>query len=213
MDATGDVGSTGSLDALDVDTNHDSESRAIGFLGKSSSARWIQRAEREVRDEGDDDERTETNIPPIYHTGDPDFFVPAGRGSHEGWKYEMPTLETATKLVDCYFVHVHPDFPIFYKDDFMRKFHYYLENSANSSSEVDRIALCQINCVFAISCTVSHLLAPEYDGDHGDHLVYYYRARDLGLEQQPNDAEASLEYICSLGLLGLYLVSNFYIKR
>lgn len=213
MDARGDVGSTGSLDAIEVDTDRNAETRATGFLGKSSSARWIQRAEKEVCDDGNDDEEKPPEVAPIFYGGDPDLWGPLERGSHDLWKYEMPPPETANRLVDYYFAHVHPDFPILLKDDFMRKFHYYSNNRVSNSPEIDNMVLCQINCVFAISCTISHLTNLEYDGDHRDHLIYYARTRALGLEQQPFNARTSIDFICALGLLGLYLVSNYYINR
>lgn len=213
MDAAGDAGSTGSLDAIDVDTNRDPETRATGFLGKSSSARWIQRAEKEACEDGASDEEAATELPPTFYPGDPDLCEPVDQGSNDSWKYEMPPPETARSMVDFYFVHVHPDFPILFKDDFMRKFQHYSENRVSSPSESDNMALCQINCVFAISCTAIHLIHPEHDGDYRDHLVYYARTRALGLEQQPDNARTSMEYIGALGLLGLYLVSNYYINR
>jgi len=150
----------------------------------------------------------------LYHTGDPDLYEFIHREVSASWKYELPVLETATRLVDSYFLHVHPDFPILSRDEFMRNFRQVTENRERDFSNNDHIMLCQINCVFAISSTFTHLVAIERgEDDHQDHLLYYARARALGLEQQPYGALASLDYICSLGLLALYLVANYYVNR
>lgn len=150
----------------------------------------------------------------LYHTGDPDFYEFIHQEFSSSWKYELPPLETATKLVDSYFMHVHPDFSILSRDEFMRNFKKCTEKREKDFSDVDHIILCQINCVFAISSTFTHLVATER-GQNGyrDHLLYYARTRALGLEKQPYGALASLDYICSLGLLALYLVANYYVNR
>lgn len=205
----GDVGSTGSLDAVAVDTNRDEETRATGFLGKSSSVRWIQRAEQEVHGPSSTDQmKSETAL---YQTGDPDLCEPVEQGDHVLWKYELPEIGIATKLVDTYFDHVHQDFPILSKPSFLQRFHYYTNNRGRIFNEKDHMALCQINCVFAISSTFALLMAENVDPR--GHLVYYARTRALGLEEQPTNAQTSLDYVCSLGLLGLYLVSNHFINR
>lgn len=210
-DAGGDVGSTGSLDAIDVDTSRDLEAQSTGFLGKSSEVRWSQRAEKEVYDDDAELMRAELES---YHTGDPDFYKIIRQKVSPSWKYELPEHETAMKLIDTYFAHVHRDFPILSKDDFIQKFQQCSENREKKFSANDHLVLCQINCVFAISFTFENLTATERnEGDHRNHLIYYARARALGLEQQPYGAVASLEYITPLGLLGLYLAANYYVNR
>lgn len=153
----------------------------------------------------------------MYHTGDPDHWVPVdamNRDIDDPWIYEMPAPQTAARLIDSYFVYVHPDFPILCKDEFMQRFHHYVENRGPGLSKTENMALCQINCVFAIS---SNFLSTTDENDdengHRDHLIYYARIRALGLEHQQDYSETTQDYICALGLLGLYLVSNLYVNR
>lgn len=179
-----EVGSAGSPDAMEVDVE------------------WIQQAKREVN----------CGLP--WLNSDPDHFTPVNWSSNDSWIYQIPALQTAERLIDSYFINVHPDFPIVGKDEFMQRFHHYLDNPGPGLSKADRMALCQINCVFAISLTFLSTSHENNDeNDHPDHLIYYHRAKALGLELQQEYAETTLEYICALGLLGLYLLSNAYVNR
>ena len=219
MDADGDVGSTGSLDATNIDTNQSDETRADGFIGKSSSVNWLRRAKNETVSEksglhpdvikGLATEKTLSIS--NYMTNNTD------QGGIEDMlvnPYEMPPSDVADKLVDSYFENVHTARPFFLVTDFMEAFKTFPRDQSVTLSSKDETWLCLINLVFAIGARLAHLTNADYQGDERDDLLYFARARRLGLDDEHilyKDSE--LQKTTCLGLLVIYLMASNQLNR
>jgi hypothetical protein len=90
--------------------------------------------------------------------------------------YELPPLETAEMLVDCYLKTVHSSFPIV-SDVFKDQFRTY-SNSVKQGRrfQVPKHWQATLNLVFAIGAQYSHLMQAEWQADERDHLIYMTRA-------------------------------------
>ncbi|TAQ89513.1 hypothetical protein B7494_g2172 [Chlorociboria aeruginascens] len=112
-DADTEVGSTGSIDAINVDMDRD-DTRATGHLGKSSSVSWAKRTAEECRQVNGQGFNLAS-----YHTEDADI---ESFDSTSINAYELPAYGLADILVDSYFDHVHNAFPILDRASFVHKY-------------------------------------------------------------------------------------------
>lgn len=218
-DANGDVGSTGSLDATNIDTNRNDDTRAEGFMGKSSSINWLRRAKNETVDEkgevrpdtmaGLAGERTLSVS--NYLTNNTD------QGGIEDLPvnpYEFPPRNVAHALVDSYFETVHPACPFFLKCDFLEAFNSFPREHNAILASKDEAWLSLINLVFAIGARLAHLTNANHQGDERDDLLYFARARRLGLDDDHIlYRDADLQAISCLGLLVVYLMASNQLNR
>jgi hypothetical protein len=62
--ADAEVGSPGSLDVINEDTNRDEHTRAAGFMGKSSAVTWVQRAKMVATHDFEDERRVRRSTSP-----------------------------------------------------------------------------------------------------------------------------------------------------
>lgn len=127
--------------------------------------------------------------------------------------FEWPTSLVALAYVTSYFNSIHSAFPIVYKSGFMAVFNQFPSDSVSSLSSTDRRWLSQINIVFAIGAKFAYLTKAEHRGNEYDHLIFYARAKALGLEHQNYTDRPELDQVSCLGLLGLYLIVDHQINR
>jgi hypothetical protein len=214
----GEVGSTGSLDATNVDPNADTTARATGFIGKSSAVTWIQRAARQSSVNREDSGQPNSQLghgtislpAASYHNQDGDQM---GIEDLEINPYEWPTSAVAHKLVESYFVNVHLSFPVVLRKDFLTTFANFPRGETISLTNAQRRWLCLLNIVFALGARYAHLIDADYRGDHRDHILFFARAKALGMNSQLLYEDAELQRISCLGLLGLYLLANNQLNR
>ena len=131
---------------------------------------------------------------------------------------EMPPLSVGTALAESYFETVHSSFPLVDREAFMdvlvNRFHIRPPLSWN-----ERRWLSVANIIFAIGAKwmyLTRLQTDERSEPHigpGDHIVYYARARSLGLDHRLIMDHPMVEQIQALGILGLYLIVNHQISR
>lgn len=207
-----EVGSTGSLDVINVNTDRD-DTRATGHMGKSSSVAWAKRTADECQ--------PNTNTPPAigkhqtgfvlasYHTEDADveFFDTSNVNC-----FDWPDSELADALVASYFERVHKAFPIVNKLDFMYRYNRFVRGSVDLSVE-DVIWLGALNMIFAISAVYAHLTKSPNRGHYGDHLIYLARAKILCLDQGLLYEDARVLTTSALGLLCLYFITTCRLNR
>ncbi len=215
-EAAAGVGSPGSLDVINEDTNRDERSRAAGYMGKSSAVTWVQRAKEAVaqdpKGEGGLRTSTETTVngtftASTYHGEPADFLVVQ---TDEVNPFEWPAPALAKALVDSYFAHVHVAFPVLLKKDFYKTVNTFPRDHV---SREDQCCLSLINMVFAIGAKFKDLKDSDYRGDDRDHLVYYARARALGMDQRTLNQDPELQHIICLAILGLYLLATDQMNR
>ena len=211
-DVDAEVGSTGSLDVINVDTDRD-DTRGTGHMGKSSSVAWTKRTAQEFRYTTKQDsifgKQDSSFTSASYHTEDADmeYFDT----SHVNM-YDWPELGLADTLMQSYFEHVHHAFPIVDKAKFMFKYRTFARGSSQLSPE-DQIWLGELNAVFAIGAIFAHLTKSPHRSHHHDHLIYCARAKMLCMGQEVLFQDARVATVCALGLLCLYYITTGRLNR
>lgn len=214
--ADAEVGSPGLLDVINEDTNRDEHTRAAGFMGKSSAVTWLQRAKKTAAHDLDDERRVRRSTGPDANRSFTDSTYHAELGDiptanpDEVNALDWPPPTVAKALVDSYFNQVHVSFPILSKNDFYTKFDTFPKDQISTE---DQYWLSVANMVFAIGAKFSHLTNAEFRGDNRDHLVYYARARALGMDQRTLNQDPELQHTSCLGVLGLYLLATDQLNR
>jgi len=213
--ADAEVGSPGSLDVINEDTNRDEHTRAAGFMGKSSAVTWVQRAEKAATHDLEDERRVRRSmgtaangsfIDSTYHAEPGDILTIQ---AEEVNSLEWPPPTVARALVDSYFERVHVSFPILSRNDFYQKFETFPKDQITTE---DQCWLAVANMVFAIGAKFAHLTNADL-GDDRDHLVYYARARALGMDQRTLNQDPEFQHTVCLGVLGLYLLATDQLNR
>ncbi|KAF4627281.1 hypothetical protein G7Y89_g10875 [Cudoniella acicularis] len=183
QDDVEDRGSTGSHDVIDVDIDRD-EARPTGHMGKSSSVAWAKRTAEECRYTDGQEPSAGIQypdlVPPSYHAEDADFeYLDVSNIN----MYERPESKLAEALLQSYFDHVHPVFPILEKESFKFKYNNFRQGSSDASPE-DLIWLGTLNIIFAIMSYYAQLVASPHHGLYHDHLIYCARAKMLCMDQR-----------------------------
>ena len=233
------MGSVGSIDRISEDYNRNPTSRATGFIGKNSELNWIHRLQdgigmwpESVSDgEGWSGDRYESQPPHnqnpnlqnrepregasldntkgvsnyTYHCDDLPLLLPDEVGARE-----LPPSKTALCLLEAYMETVHPAFPIIGKITFESQAHALL-NDVQMDPGPNWLAI--LNLVFAIAAKYSHLVEAEWKGDERDHLVYFARARVLGMHSDGLFDHPDLQRVQISGLMAFYLSSIDQINR
>jgi hypothetical protein len=215
VDADAEIGSTGSLDVINVDTDRD-DTRATGHMGKSSSVAWAKRTAEECEQrsrQGSASGKYESGIAlASYHTEDADIeFFDASHIAPIDW----PDPKTADALVEAYFDHVHEAFPILDRAAFMLRYKGFNRGATDLLKE-DLIWLATFNIVFAIGAVYFNLTTESKDRSrtlHHDHLIFFTRAKALYLDQGLLYEDARIPTTCALGLLGLYFLATCRLNR
>lgn len=212
----------GSLDLLDEDLHINDRARSTGFVGRNSEVQWLRavamaHSERTEEDSGRG-QRKGSYAPGIgceqvssysfwsdNESVDVDFFVDP---------YELPPLETAEHLLECYMSKVHDSFPILpikiFEDQFRKYFAARLNGNAPRLSPKWQAIL---NLVLGIGAKYSHLSKAKFRADNRDHIIYQARARALSLNDTMITSHPDLPQIQSLGLLAFYWLSIGQVSR
>jgi hypothetical protein len=139
------------------------------------------------------------------HSVDVDFFVDP---------YDLPQLETAEHLLNCYMSKVHDSFPILPRKTFEDQFRKYFKALANGNApRLSPKWQAILNLVFAIGAKYSHLSKAKWQADERDHLMYQARARAFGLNETTMTNHSDVPQIQSLGLLAFYWLSVGQVSR
>ncbi|KAF2175302.1 hypothetical protein K469DRAFT_69847 [Zopfia rhizophila CBS 207.26] len=228
------------LDILDEDLHIDEESRATGFHGKNSEVQWLRSLKSRFQRAGrkppgmrhgppsNDDEATTQRIDTVQRrrkssragriprVSSSDFYLDKETIEVDVLfdPFELPPVETAQNLLNCFMNTVQDSFPILSKKLFEDQFHEYYESvrqrRPNKFTERWQAIL---NLVFAIGANYSHLIKADWRGDDRDHLVYQSRARMLGLKGAALISPPDLSLIQITGLLAIYYQSIGHVSR
>lgn len=214
---------TQSEDFLDEDLHKNEFTRATGFVGRASEIHWLRAvtlAQTEYEFDNMGDTTPHGNDP--YDSGsnqmmtsfsywadsesvDVEFFVVP---------YDLPPMDTAERLLQCYMLKVHNYFPILQRKIFEEQFRKYFTvlqngNAPRFSPKWQAI----LNMIFAIGAKYSHLANVGWQADEQDHLIYQARARAFGLDESLVTAHPDLPTIQSVGLLSFYWLSVGQVSR
>ncbi|KAI9879911.1 MAG: hypothetical protein M1830_006578 [Pleopsidium flavum] len=125
------------------------------------------------------------------------------RGTHvKDVDYVLPSRKTANNLTDVYWRVVHPLYPFLDRQDFDDAYQSIWSGSPSNHDE--RMLMCTVNVMFALSCQLSESIQSEQR--EASAKVYFKRAQDL-LNVDLWDV-GSTELIQCLLLMGQYLQST-----
>ncbi|KAL9130029.1 MAG: hypothetical protein Q9217_001674 [Psora testacea] len=212
------VGSNDALDKIDEDFNRTEEAQATGFHGKNSELAWLKRLKTEVlHDTHEDGEgidfrafsQQHSSAPAAlnevtYHCDDLGISPPDPVDS-----LALPPRRIADALFNAYLESVHPVFPIIGKNTFSYQYLGFFNEGRNPASNWRAI----LNLIFAIAAKQAHLVNAPWKGDEHDHLVYFTRARELGLNTESILVHPNMQRVQVTGLMAFYLLAIHQINR
>jgi hypothetical protein len=217
------VGSPGAMDRLAPIVSLGIGSGASGYVGKCSEISWIQRVQEHLSRQHESNAHIFSEVHEDYpHGSHLDYHMDEANllavDEESVDPMEVPPLPIALTLAESYFETVHGSFPLISKDhfinDLVRRFHH-----SPPFSWEQRRWLSMANVIFAVGAKWIYLTRPRSKDVQapnvgaGDHIVYYARARSLGLDHRLILDHPLLEQIQALGILGLYLIVNHQISR
>ena len=199
---------------MEEDINQSEESRATGYIGKSSEVAWMQRLDLETRRQGgtgpfsgDYRQCQDPTKAPIfslnYHLDSADI---SNLGTSSD-PYVLPPKALAYQLISIYLESVHPSFPIIRQDlfaDQVRRL--YLAGSINPGKKW----LAVFNLVLAIGRKHGDLMGQDIQEDAD---VFFARAQSLNIfESVLNDYE-DLQQVQIETLAAFFLLASARINR
>jgi hypothetical protein len=221
------VGSTGSLDRINEDFNRSTKARETGFMGNVSEVSWLHRLQNKLDSQpapavsGPETDGLVPNQRVSAHASQPamDEGV-AGSTYHcddysiiapdQVEMFELPPRHIAEFLLHTYIESVHPTFPMIGKLNFLSQVQNFFNNEQSTPG---RCWLAILNLIFAIAAKYSHLVQADLRGDERDHLIYFTRARLLGMDSESILALPDLQRVQTAGLMSFYLMSVNQINR
>lgn len=217
------VGSPGAMDRLAPVVSLGFGSGASGYVGKSSEIAWLQRAHEKLAEQQSDADFIPTDLDSSHPEGSHwDYHVDEANllavDEDSVDPMELPPLPIATALAEAYFDTVHDSFPLVTKGVFMDVLIHQFHSHA-PFSWARRRWLSTANIIFAIGAKWMYVTRPRSADTQrpiigpGDHIVYYARARSLGLDHRLIMDHPLIEQIQALAILGLYLIVNHQISR
>ncbi|KAJ5308623.1 hypothetical protein N7508_004002 [Penicillium antarcticum] len=205
------IGSLEAVDRVEDDINRTENSRATGFLGKSSEITWLKRLKEEeqqsLKSTPDDDRLSGDRIPPHtinYHLDDLSIDVPEAVQM-----YWVPPREVADRLFETYLLMVHPQYPIINRTQFSVQYRNFFDRTHLPS---DRW-MAVLNMVFAIASNISCNTGIAGPGSARDHLLYMTRARMFGMGGDNLFRHPDLQQVQVEGLIAFHLLSINQINR
>lgn len=201
------------------------EKQTEAFIGQASEERWLQRLEREL---------SQSDLSEINPTVNPSANLDGITGGHRRADkidsfqsptdmdtstigsqidpYGLPVKSAADALVHTYFATIHPFFPIIDKAFFSDQFEEYFTMSESETFK-DHTFIVTLQIVFAIGAVHAHRAGAEWAGDDRDHLLYFARARVLGMETGILGDIVYHGQVQVFGLSGMYFMVTDQINR
>ncbi|OAP58456.1 hypothetical protein AYL99_07546 [Fonsecaea erecta] len=218
--ARSSVGSPGRQGELNHIVSLDFGGGASGFVGKMSEISWIQRGFEIVRGckppdrspwhTAEMDENLATTADFIYFMDDINVL-----SVDEDYvdQYHWPADESLVILSEAFFHSMQGAFHFVLREEFLQRAYSFTGKGTTTSSWGKRRWLALANLVWAIGAKWLQITQlAEGDGD-GDHLIYYARARALGLDHRVMFDHPDIERVQGIGLLAFYLLVNGSITR
>ena len=188
---------------------------AAGFIGKMSAIAWTTRARAYLfqRSTSRADMPQKELEEHDYATQDLNYFIDDTNlllvDEDDVNPLEWPHPDIALTLSKAYFDTLHTCFPFIDKMNFLNTLTHFREGRTSVSWN-ERRWMSMANLIFAVGS--KHLNMGSRDAVP-DHLIYYARARALGLDHRLLFDHPRFEQIQALGILGLYLFVNHSVAR
>jgi len=205
VDLSTETGSNKDGDLVDEDLLTYDDTRATGFIGKASEIQWLRNLHIHGDGQGHQgpygppghsnqavaDQSTalrsqqQGRSPNPIRTSKASFYLDheAVDIDYDVDAFELPTPDTAEKLLQTYMESCHGSYPFFSRRAFELQFyHYFSASQRGAPYHLPPKWLAQLNLVFAIGATYSHLTSAKWRGDDRDHLIYHSRAWILTLK-------------------------------
>jgi hypothetical protein len=127
---------------------------------------------------------------------------------------ELPPLEIAERLLNCYMETVQNSYPMLAKKKFVTQFyHYYNSVARGHPYPLAKKWQAMLNLVFAIGAAYSHLIKAPWQADDRDHFLYHSRAWALSLRDPWWFSHPDLAQTQITGLLALYYLTIGHVNR
>ncbi|KAK3066298.1 hypothetical protein LTS18_001840, partial [Coniosporium uncinatum] len=236
-----EVGSTESVDNVNEDLGKDEQTRATGFMGKSSDTRWLRRMREEIRTAPQDDARAGRPYGPSgnsieaaterlktsrqrrksrganggdhlhesnYHLDDED--VPVTQNVDISI---LPDHAEGVRLYEMFLESCHDHFPITGRKYFGDQLSKCLAANSNDGylQSLPPMWRAIINIVFAIGARYASLTGQTHN--HDEHVMYYTRARWVGIKGDFFIEHPDYQKIQVAVLLGFYFLTLGHINR
>ena len=141
-----------------------------------------------------------------YHCDDLEIGVPDNVSP-----WDLPPRHIANLLLQTYLECVHPTFPIIGKRTFTSQAQTFLDSNGKTKPGDNWAAI--LNLIFAIAAKYAQLARAEWRGDGDDHLIYFTRARLLGMNSESIFVHPSLQTVQVTGLMSFYFLTVDQINR
>ncbi|EXJ89948.1 hypothetical protein A1O3_03015 [Capronia epimyces CBS 606.96] len=218
MTAARSVGSPSRQGELIEVVDLDHGSGASGFVGKMSEMSWIRRGFECVRAE-EGHIRPDVGFSEIIHhlTTAPDYSyfmdntdVLAVDEDHVE-QYEWPPGDSALILAEAYFHALQGAFQFILRDQFLATLVSFPRQTMPSWGQ--RRWLAMANLVWAVGSLWLQMTRLDNSEKIDTHLLYYARARALGIDHRILFDHPDIERVQAIGLLAFYLLVNGSVTR
>lgn len=221
------VGSMGSTDNTNEEDfrQYGAEKQAEAFLGHASEERWLQRLEKELSRSDLSESKPTVHSPTDLvgssgghrRTDKIDSFaypedMDASAIGNQIDPYGLPVKSAADALVHTYLATVHPSFPIIDQAFFSHQFEEYFTMSESETFQ-NHTFITTLQIVFAIGAVHAHRTGADWAGDDRDHLLYFSRARALGIKMGVLSDMVDHGQVQVFGLSGMYFMVTNQINR
>ena len=214
-----DVGSPGRQGELSGVVQLNQGSGLSGYIGKMSDISWIQRVHEHIEGKSltfifelptaQIDHSAEQTSGMSYLVDqdellsvDEDFVDP----------YQYPPVSTAMLLSESFFHALHGTFNFVEREQFLNDLMtVQAAGPINTWSQRGFLAVC--NLVWATGARWLQMTELGLRSDAEDHLIYYARARALGLDHRIQFDHADVVTVQGMGILAFYLLTNNSIQR
>jgi hypothetical protein len=193
---------------------------AFGYIGKISHISWIQTAHECIRLQTDADETSTLGISRTTNyaskIADFNYIVDeidllAVDEDHLD-QYQQPTTQRMMILSEAFSHAMHGPFQFLVREQFLRKLSA-LPHVVAIGPWASRRWLALANLVWAIGAKWLGGASLNKLDSSKDHLVFYARARALGLDHRVMVDRPDMESVQGLGLLAFYLYINGSVTR
>jgi hypothetical protein len=191
---------------------------AQGFIGKASEISWLERCQEHVLSYSDKDtgllrSQHDNYILTLqqvnFYTDDIDLLAVDEDTIDET---AMPAALVAAGLCHVFFETFYATFPLLDKDQLLHNLATY-RGLVSDNMWLQRVWLAIANMVFCLGSNCLYLKGSTDQVSADDHLLYYARARKLGLDHRIVLDHPTIEQVQALGMLGLYMVVKNQISR
>jgi hypothetical protein len=209
------LGFLDNINTVSEDLDRSEESRATGYMGKTSEITWMQRLESETMGqtgtwdflESPRQRRPHSNnaIPSMNYRLDHDSL------SHPGVKnaFVLPPKPLADKLFHIHFAKVHNSLPIIREGLFMEQ---YRRLFADTSLYLGRKWLTIFYLVLAISSRFCRYSQQEALGPVDENL-FFARAKSLSISENVLYVNEDLQQVQAEVIIGFYFLIDSQINR